>query len=217
MRFGPGGISEEMRWPWAGTSMTRAGTIACLLLCFAVSLPMTARANCAGWDKSEPGYDPQYYSVSHEFRRSKYVVEARVVRETWLGEDGKEKPLQPPFQNGSRKPWGFDPYIGAYYDVQVLKSFKGGAPRILRLYSENTTARFWLDVGSRQILFVSEAPFDQPVGHGLTIDTCGKSAALAKASALLRDLRKLARPAQPPNTARSASATRPTSSSAIPG
>ena len=170
------------------------------LLCVVTfgALPSTARAYCVGWDKSLPNYDPRYYSVSHEFGRSKYVLEARVVRETWLGEDGKEKPLQPPFQNGGPRPWGFDPYIGAYYDVQVLRVFKGRPPGMLRLFSENSTARFWLAVGSTHVLFVSEGEFDKPggrslpVGRSLTIDTCGASQPLDKAGALLSKLKSLA-------------------------
>lgn len=79
--------------------------------------PSQAFAYCIGWDKSLPHYDPHYYSVSHEFRRSRWVFKAKVLKETWVDEDGKEKPLQPPFQNGSPRPWGFDPYAGAYYDL----------------------------------------------------------------------------------------------------
>jgi hypothetical protein len=146
------------------------------------ALPATAQAYCPGRDPSEPGYDPHYYSVSREFRRSIYVIEGQVARETWVGEDGKPKPLRGPFQNGSKKPWGFDPYMGAYYDVRVVRSFKGKAPRTLRLFSENSTARFWFDVGDRQVLFVSQGDFDKPVGHRLTVDTCGNSAARAKAA-----------------------------------
>ena len=165
-------------WPWWGMALAAA--------------PATAHAYCIGWDKSLPHYDPNFYSVSHEFRRSKYVIEARVVRETWLGEDGKEKSLQPPSQNGGPKPWGFDPYVGAYYDVEVLTPFKGGPPRRLRLFSENSTARFWFDVGSKHLLFISGETFDPPIGNALTVDTCGNSKPFATASGLLRSLRKLA-------------------------
>ncbi|MGH7022821.1 MAG: hypothetical protein ACREEB_04420 [Caulobacteraceae bacterium] len=154
--------------------------------------PASASAFCIGWDKNLPSYDPLYYSVSHEYRRAKYVIRAKVIRETWLGEDAKPKPLEPPFQNGSPKPWGFDPYAGAYYDVEVETSFKGPAPPTLRLFSENSTARFWFDVGSEWVLFVTDDTFDPPIGRSLTMDTCGNSEPLSKARALLRDLRELA-------------------------
>ena len=129
------------------------------------TVPANARAFCIGGDKTFPSYDPQYYSVDHEFRRATYVIKAKVIRETWLGDDGKEKALQPPFQNGGSRPWGFDPYLGAYYDVQVETPFKGKPPLDLRLFSENSTARFWFDVGSEHVLFVTEETFDQPIGR----------------------------------------------------
>lgn len=156
-------------------------------------LPSKAFTYCAGWDESTPGYGPAYYSVSNEFRRSKYIVKARVVREIWIGEDGKEKPLQPPFQNGAARPWGFDPYAGAYYDVKVLQVFKGSPKPELRLFSENSTARFWLDVGSDYILFVFEGSFDPPIGGELTIDNCGNSAAITNAQATVHSLEELSK------------------------
>lgn len=157
-----------------------------------LSFPAAARAYCLGWDKTLPGHDPRYYTVSHELRRAKYVVEAVVTRETWLGEDGKPKALQPPFQNGGARPWGFDPYLGAYYDVRVSRSFKGPAPATLRLFSENSTARFRFDVGSKHVLFVSEETFDGPIGRRLTVDTCGNSNELSRARPVTRRLRELA-------------------------
>ncbi len=154
----------------------------------------SAQAFCVGWDKTLPDYDPAYYSVSHEFRRSKYVVEAQVLRETWLGEDGKPRALQPPFQNGASRPWGFDPYLGAYYDVQVIKAYKPRGPAVLRLFSDNSTARFWLKPGGRYVLFVSEDTFDAPVGKSLTVDHCGNSAPLSRAGKALRRMAKLSPP-----------------------
>jgi hypothetical protein len=135
-------------------------------------VPQAARAYCMGWDKELPGYRADYYSVPQEFGRARYVAEIQVVRETWLGEDGKPKPLQPPFQNHGSRPWGFDPYIGAYYDVLVLRRFKGEPSTRLRLYSENSTARFQFKVGSRWLAFVTEED-EEVVGHVLTLDTCG--------------------------------------------
>ncbi|HET8611211.1 MAG TPA: hypothetical protein VFL92_00415 [Sphingomonas sp.] len=142
-------------------------------------------------DKNLPNYDPQYYTVQHEFRRAEYVVKAKVLKEIWLGEDGKPKPLQPPFQNGAPRPWGFDPYIGAFYDLQIEKVFKGEPPMRIRLFSENSTARFWLKVGSEQLLFITEDTFEQPVGRQLTMDICGNSEPFSMAQALLRQIRHI--------------------------
>ena len=157
----------------------------------ALSAPAMTQAYCVGWDRELPNHDPRYYSVSHEFRRAKYVVQVRITRETWLGEDGKEKPLEPPFQNGNPKPWGFDPYMGAYYDLEVLASFKGRPPHRVRIFSENSTARFWFDVGTKHLLFLTEETFDPPVSTALTVDTCGNSTPIKTAGRLLRRLHLL--------------------------
>lgn len=159
----------------------------------AFAIPSAARAYCVGWDKTLPTYDARYYSVPHEFRRAKYIIKAKVVRETWVGEDGQPKSLQPPFQNDRPKPWGFDPYAGAYYRLRVEAAYKGQPPAYLTIFSENSTARFWLDVGSEHVLFVTEEPFEDPIGKRLTMDTCGNSKPLPKANRLLRELGRLAR------------------------
>jgi hypothetical protein len=156
--------------------------------------PGVASAYCTGWDNTLPNYDPHYYSPTHEFRRSKYVIKARVLRETWLGEDGKPKPLRPPFQFGEPRPWGFDPYAGAFYDVRVETAFKGQPRPVLRLFSENSTARFWLKVGSEHVLFVTDEAFDAPIGKSLTVDNCGNSTPVGKAGPLLRTLQRIASP-----------------------
>jgi hypothetical protein len=156
-----------------------------LFLNVAFWAPGKANAFCIGWDKSIPNYDPKYYSVSHEFKRAKYDMSARVIREIWLGEDGKETELKPPFLNGGSSPLGFDPYLGAYYHVQVKRKFKGRPEPRLRLFSENTTARFWLAVGAEYLLFVTDDSFDV-IGKQLTVDTCGNSVLIKNAESALR-------------------------------
>jgi len=152
-----------LRLAWLGTALALA------------ALPDTAQAFCIGYDKSWSGYRPDYYSVAQEYRRSDFVIEARVIRENWIGEDGKPKALRRPFQNGGPRPWGFDPYMGAFYTLRVERTFKGGPPPTLRLFSENSTARFWLFPGGKLLAFVSKSRFDPPIGQQWTIDTCGNS------------------------------------------
>jgi len=164
-------------------SQIRQVTLIVGLLC--VALPSAAAAYCAGWDKTQPNYDPRYYSVDHELRRSQYVVKAKVLKETWIGEDGKRKPLQPPFQNGGPRPWGFDPYLGAFYELRVETVFKGKPPPTLRVFSENTEARFWLLPGEQILAFVSPGTFDAPVGKQLTLHTCGNFGFFPKAQRLI--------------------------------
>ena len=154
-------------------------------------LPSFADAYCVGRDTESGYYDSRYYSVSHEFRRAKFVITARVLREAWLDEDGKPKTLKPPFQYGSSKTWGFGPYVGAYYDVEVEEALKGNPPRNLRLFSENSSARFWLKVGSEWLLFITYDTFDDPIDVQLTADTCGNMRSLPAGMSVLLSVRKL--------------------------
>ena len=141
-------------------------------------------AYCAGTDKTLPSYHPDYYAVPKEFGWSKFVVEAVVTSETWLGNDGKPKPVTAPFGSGDKRPWGLAaPYVGAQYDVRIIRSFKGQPPAQVRLFSENSTARFWLNKGERYLLFISDEVFDEPIGQAMTIDTCGNSARFNRALA----------------------------------
>jgi hypothetical protein len=147
-----------------------------------------AAANCSGSDET-PG--PNYYTVANEFARSRYVVVARLTRVTWLGEDGRPTTLRTPFRNGGDAPSGFDPYLGAYYDVSVSRVFKGRPGARLRLFSENTTARFSLERGRQYLLFVSADTFEI-IGAQPTIDPCGNSAPLDTAQDALRVVQQLA-------------------------
>ncbi len=146
------------------------------------TLPMSASAYCAGGDPTLPNYDPRYYSIDQEFRRSQYVIRAKVIRETWIGEDGNIKALQPPFQQSGHRPWGLDPYMGAFYDLRVETIYKGKPPAILRVFSENSTARFWLEEGVEILAFVSSERFDRPIGRQFTLDTCGNFSIFPKAN-----------------------------------
>jgi hypothetical protein len=163
-----------------------------LFLIVASWAPIAVNAYCIGWDKSLPNYDPKYYSVPYELNRAKYVIAARAISETWIGEDGKEKPLKPPLQNGAAKPLGFDPYLGAYYDVQVQRAFKGSPPTRLRLFCENSTGRFSFEVGAEYLLFVTGDTFDV-VGRKLSVDNCGNSAPMPGAQTTLQLVEKLSR------------------------
>jgi hypothetical protein len=156
------------------------------------TMPSSAFAYCVGWDKTLPNYDPQYYSVSHEVRRSEWVVRAKVLKETWVGEDGKDKALQPPFQNSSPLPLGFDPYAGAFYDLQVERTFKGQPPLTFRVFSENATNRFWLNKGREILAFVSTEVFEAPIGKQFTLDTCGNFRPFPQANGIMAAVRKAA-------------------------
>jgi hypothetical protein len=148
-----------------------------------------AAANCSGSDQESSS--PNYYSVANEFARSQYVVVGRLTGVTWLREDGRPTTLRAPFRNGGDAPTGFDPYLGAYYDVAVSRVFKGRPGVRLRLFSENTTARFSLEPSHQYLLFVSADTFEI-IGAQPTIDTCGNSATLDSAQDALSVVQQLA-------------------------
>lgn len=154
----------------------------------ALACAQPASAYC--FTEAEVG--PRFYSIEKEFARSRYVATVRVESEIWLGLDGKPKALTGPFRFGGPRPWGFDDYMGAYYDVVVTEPFKGNPPRRLRLFSENSTARFWLRRGQDYVVFADNGKFDAPVNAALTVDACGNSPMVrTKAKKLVQTLRKL--------------------------
>jgi hypothetical protein len=133
-----------------------------------------AMAYCPGEDPTSTIYQPDYYSLEKEFARSELVVEAVVERETWLGPGAKPAPLSPSGE-----------YIGTWYDLRVVRSFKGDHSARLRLFSENSNARFDFDEGKPYILLVDRWSFDPPIETALTIDTCGNSARASDDPSLL--------------------------------
>jgi hypothetical protein len=150
---------------------------------FLVCLPAEAMGYCPGGDTTSPIYAPDYYSVEKEFARSKLVVEAVLERETWLGPHAKPAPLTPSGE-----------YIGTWYDMRVIRSFKGRHSARLRLFSENSTARFEFEKGKPYILFVDRWTFDPPIMSALTIDTCGNSARANPDPHLLQRVSRLGSP-----------------------
>lgn len=155
----------------------------------AVAAPVPALAFCL---TSLPETPRDYYSVAKEFDRSTYVATVHVTKEVWIGEDGKPTKLHPPFLNGGSQPLGFDPYQGAFYEVDVLKAYKGAPNPKLRLFSENTTARFPMGVGDDYLVFLFPEQTDG-LGSQLGLDNCGNSGPLKYGARALRAVRGLAK------------------------
>ena len=102
-----------------------------------------------------------------EYRASDVVVVGTVVRATPV-------PLSRDFQEGTA------------YLVRVNEPLKGKAPAQLRLFSENSGARFPMHVGTKYLLFIDHL-------ERSVIDNCGNSGTLAtrrKALATARRLRQ---------------------------
>ena len=86
--------------------------------------------------------------------------------------------------------------MGVFYTVRVDKALKGKPPPTIRLFSENSTARFWLKPGTTIVAFVSKSRFDAPIGTQWTLDTCGNYALLPKGQALIRRINAARRKTQ---------------------
>jgi hypothetical protein len=106
-------------------------------------------------------------TVRDEYRGSDVVVVGTVVRATPV-------PLSRDFQEGTA------------YVVRVNETLKGKAPAQLRLFSENSGARFPMRVGTKYLLFIDHL-------ERSVIDNCGNSGTVTthrKALATARRLRE---------------------------
>ena len=104
-------------------------------------------------------------TVRDEYRASDVVVVGTVVRATPV-------PLSRDFQEGTA------------YTVRVSETLKGKAPTQLRLFSENSGARFPMRVGTKYLLFIDHL-------ERSVIDNCGNSGALARRRQAVRTARRL--------------------------
>ena len=104
-------------------------------------------------------------TVRDEYRASDVVVVGTVVRATAV-------PLSRDFQEGTA------------YLVRVNEQLKGKAPAQLRLFSENSGARFPMRVGTKYLLFIDHL-------ERSVIDNCGNSGTLAKRRQALATVRRL--------------------------
>jgi hypothetical protein len=161
-----------------------------LIATLALSASMPARAHCP--IEGDPGWEVDQYSVAKEYARSRYVVRVRSFSETWLGEDGKPAWATPPFLAGGSSPLGLDPFLGAIYELDVVKVFKGSPPKRLRFFSSNTTARTPLPVGGEYLLFIQEYRDGvNEAGLSTFVDHCGNSTEMPFAGPALREVMKL--------------------------
>ena len=102
-----------------------------------------------------------------EYRGSDVVVVGTVVRATPV-------PLSRDFQEGTA------------YTVRVNETLKGKAPAQLRLFSENSGARFPMRVGTKYLLFIDHL-------ERSVIDNCGNSGTVASRRQALATVRRLRR------------------------
>jgi hypothetical protein len=156
------------------------------LLLLLVSISLSGRANAACDLHTD-------YSVKGEFNRSAYVGLVRVTGVTWLDEDRTPTKLRKPLMLGSI-PGGFDPYAGANYQVESIRTFKGNLPATFSIFSENTEARTPLRIGVSYLVFLYRAKKsdDWDRRGDLMIDYCGMSAPIESAAPRIAIARRLA-------------------------
>ena len=131
-------------------------------------MPMVAALLLSLMLESTPASCPRgKVTARDEYRGSDVVVVGTVVRATPV-------PLSRDFQEGTA------------YLVRVSETLKGKAPAQLRLFSENSGARFPMRVGTKYLLFIDHL-------ERSVIDNCGNSGRVAtrrKALATVRRLRQ---------------------------
>lgn len=83
------------------------------------------------------------------------------------------------------------------YTVKVLETFKGKPRRTIRLVSENSSARFYMDTGKSYLLFISQFPTAEMAGRERLpvefVDNCGNSALVQDAEPAIKAVRDLSK------------------------
>lgn len=141
-----------------------------------LAAPYQALSYCPGADPYSNTFAADYYSEASELARSSYAVEGTVVGASWVDEHGLLHTSSPPLGDDGRTIGISAPYLGVWYELKTDISRKGDAVGIVRVFSENSTGRFPMDVGRRYFLYLSEEDFGPPVGKALVADNCGNSA-----------------------------------------
>ncbi len=132
-------------------------------LCAALLLPLCAAVPPA-LALCLDGRAPQ---VAQEAAAASGVVVAEVTQAELLRED----PADP------------DGITATLYVLKVLRTVRGALPPGLALYSENTSARFPMEVGGRYLLFLS-----RDRNYRYFVDACGNSGLLSQRQQALRAL-----------------------------
>lgn len=110
------------------------------------------------------------YSVSSEYSRSEAVLTGTVT-DAHLVED-KTYPVS---------------FAGIAYSVSVDRSYRGDLHGVVQVYSENSSGRFPMELGTRYVLFLHKS------GTNLTAYDCGNSGPIDDKATVLRALSALSR------------------------
>jgi hypothetical protein len=160
--------------------MSQLERFACFGLALAtVAISPASHATC--WE-SGAGPTAVYRnpSVATEFNTTPIVITGRV-----LDERNISTPDDP------------EGYEWTIYTVKVLETLKGKPQGIIRLSSENTSARFSMETGKSYLLFVSQSDMTEMAGEERLpddyVDNCGNSALVHDARHALKVVRGLSK------------------------
>jgi len=81
-------------------------------------------------------------------------------------------------------------YEVTIYTVQIERVLKGSLPSQVRLSSSNTTARYWMELGERHILFLTREWKENRGIADYYVDNCGNSSTLPKGDAVVKQVEK---------------------------
>lgn len=81
--------------------------------------------------------------------------------------------------------------IGTFYSLRVEEVLKGSPPQIVKLYIENTSGRFPMEVGMSYLIFAEEERFEGVKGLQLSVNGSGNSMTIKEAAKILETVRKL--------------------------
>lgn len=143
----------------------------------AIASASPAAAVCFARDDTKPGgwdldrsVGARTFPVDDEFRRSGFVGVVKVTSVRALNEDRND-------------PEGISAHV---YRVELMRTFKGQTAREFELYSESSSGRFDMTVGSAYLVFVQNA------GGNLAVNNCGWSDELTLTGTTLKRVELLA-------------------------
>jgi hypothetical protein len=105
-------------------------------------------------------------SIEQEFSQSVIVCVGRVISEKFTPESK-------------------DYFEGSTYRIAIQEVFRGSPKKPIQVFSENSSGRFPMTVGSSYLIFIHKE-----LGR-LQVDNCGNSGELSKSANVLSILRKM--------------------------
>jgi len=81
---------------------------------------------------------------------------------------------------------------GTLYTLQITEVLKGTPAKAITVYSENSSGRFPMDVGTTYLIFAYRGVFENRATPEWAVDNCGSSTAVQGNQELLAEVRHLA-------------------------